>query len=44
MRIQLGTHDAPTSITPMRRSGWRCSTPSITSALSVCITGSGIDR
>ena len=44
MRIQLGIHDAPTSITPTRSCGWRCSTPSITSALSVCITGSGIER
>ena len=32
-RIQLGIHEAPTRSTPMRRSGCRCSTPSITSAL-----------
>ena len=43
MRIQPGTHDAPSSMTPMRRSGCDCSTPSMTNAFSVCITGSGID-
>ena len=39
MRIHPGTHDAPSSITPIRRSGCDCNTPSITSALSVCRRG-----
>jgi hypothetical protein len=41
-RIQLGTHDAPCSITPSRSVGKRSSTPSKISVAIVCIGAVGI--
>ena len=41
-RIQLGTHTAPCSITPIRKRGKRSKTPSNNIVANVCIGGNGM--